>query len=473
MERVGLSSSVPTPKLLAIFLVLGCLAQKKLMYHNSFRILPEEVGQAGRQLYYILVMLTRGAALNLVINAGQGEGLEAWRQLTFRYEPRVRSRFSGQLVRFLSWDFGGELITQMESLECELSAYERTSGEEVSDAIKIGVVLRQLPGSPLRQHLVLNAECLRDWKSFREEVLNVRRVQVAIMSNSSPMDVGATGSGKRKDKSKDHKGKGGSSTNPVCWKCGKPGHYAAESRVGTGESKGKGKKGFSHSSQDPQKGRGSSGARFEGNCSYCGKYSHMRRDCRKFLKDKGKSAGALDSSDPSGQRGEPQGSILSSLSIGAVDVTSTQGNPTRVRIGVDSGAGISVWPENLASHVPTHSTPESEAGVTYYGAGSGHSAIKDLGQRKYDLLVDGQHKKMSVHVAQVRKPLLAVSDLNAKGFEVNFPAFNGTPTAKHVDTGEIITMRRSNGIFDFEAVVVNGLEKEGHSKQCSGNERQA
>ena len=53
--------------------------------------------KASKQLYFILLMLCRGQALDRVINSGQGEGLEAWRQLALRYEPRVRSRYAGSL----------------------------------------------------------------------------------------------------------------------------------------------------------------------------------------------------------------------------------------------------------------------------------------------------------------------------------------------------------------------------------------
>ena len=36
-----------------------------------------------------------GAALNIVFLAGDSEGLEAWRQLTEKYEPKMRTRFQG------------------------------------------------------------------------------------------------------------------------------------------------------------------------------------------------------------------------------------------------------------------------------------------------------------------------------------------------------------------------------------------
>ena len=40
------------------------------------------------QLYYILIMLVEGPALTRVINAGHGQGLNAWRALVAEYEPK-------------------------------------------------------------------------------------------------------------------------------------------------------------------------------------------------------------------------------------------------------------------------------------------------------------------------------------------------------------------------------------------------
>ena len=44
--------------------------------------LSQELGEASAELYHLLIHLTRGPALDLVTNAGEFEGLEAWRQLT-------------------------------------------------------------------------------------------------------------------------------------------------------------------------------------------------------------------------------------------------------------------------------------------------------------------------------------------------------------------------------------------------------
>ena len=45
-------------------------------------IVDDEDGAASAQLYWMMIMICKGAALNTVFLAGDSEGLEAWRQLT-------------------------------------------------------------------------------------------------------------------------------------------------------------------------------------------------------------------------------------------------------------------------------------------------------------------------------------------------------------------------------------------------------
>ena len=57
---------------------------------------------ASAQLYWMMLMICKGVALNTVFLAGDSEGLEAWRQLIEKHEPKVRTRFAGQLMSVLS-----------------------------------------------------------------------------------------------------------------------------------------------------------------------------------------------------------------------------------------------------------------------------------------------------------------------------------------------------------------------------------
>jgi hypothetical protein len=54
------------------------------------------------QLFYILVMITRGQPLTMVTNMGTSEGFLAWEKLIESYEPTVRTKQAGQLLGILS-----------------------------------------------------------------------------------------------------------------------------------------------------------------------------------------------------------------------------------------------------------------------------------------------------------------------------------------------------------------------------------
>ena len=51
---------------------------------------------ASAQLCWMMLVICKGAALNTVFLAG--DSVEAWRQLTEKYEPKKRTRFAGQVI---------------------------------------------------------------------------------------------------------------------------------------------------------------------------------------------------------------------------------------------------------------------------------------------------------------------------------------------------------------------------------------
>ena len=60
-----------------------------------------------------------------------------------------------------------------------------------------------------------------------------------------------------------------------------------------------------------------------------------------------------------------------------------------VTIGVDSGAGVSVWPKEFCEDYPTRETKDSKAKVTYSGARSTSKPIVNEGERRIRLEMDG------------------------------------------------------------------------------------
>ena len=75
--------------------------------------------EAPHQLYFILLMLCEGPAMDVVANAGEREGLEAWRMLVRTSDRRIRSSWAGQLLGIMDWDFKGDVVGRLEEFEGE------------------------------------------------------------------------------------------------------------------------------------------------------------------------------------------------------------------------------------------------------------------------------------------------------------------------------------------------------------------
>ena len=116
-----------------------------------------------------------------------------------RYEPQATGRSASRLAFLLSWDFSGDVIAELGLFEYELGRYEEQSGEEITDVIKMGVVLRELPDSPLRRHMIMNAEQLRGWPAFRDMIVRVLRAE-SPATGAGPMDTSAFGKGEREER---------------------------------------------------------------------------------------------------------------------------------------------------------------------------------------------------------------------------------------------------------------------------------
>ena len=61
-------------------------------------------------IYYVLVLLTKGRALDKVQAAGDSEGLQAWRLMCLQWEPNVKSRYVGMLMTILGAKFTDDVL---------------------------------------------------------------------------------------------------------------------------------------------------------------------------------------------------------------------------------------------------------------------------------------------------------------------------------------------------------------------------
>ena len=156
----------------------------------------EDDRAASAQLYWMMLMICNGAALNIVFLAGDSEGLEAWRQLTEKFEPKMRTRFAGQLMSILSFFLQGDTTGRVTAWEREIATYERDSGKTLDDEIKIGTIMLRLSESQLKTHLLMRVDKLMEWTDFRDEVVAISRAIAVAQTQPTPMDIGAVGEGK-------------------------------------------------------------------------------------------------------------------------------------------------------------------------------------------------------------------------------------------------------------------------------------
>ena len=92
--------------------------------------LPDEIDNDGLSmedqkcsvtLFYVLALLLKGKALAIPQTIKETLGIEAWRQLTHEFEPKVAGRFSGMLDQLLKATPGDDVMrtitTGMKSLD--------------------------------------------------------------------------------------------------------------------------------------------------------------------------------------------------------------------------------------------------------------------------------------------------------------------------------------------------------------------
>ena len=51
----------------------------------------------------------------MAVNAGEGEGLRAWRAFVDIYDPSLRSWSAGRLLELVNWSFAGDIQERLES----------------------------------------------------------------------------------------------------------------------------------------------------------------------------------------------------------------------------------------------------------------------------------------------------------------------------------------------------------------------
>ena len=122
-----------------------------------------------------------------------------------------------------------------------------------------------------------------------------------------------------------------------------------------------------------------------------------------------------------------------------------------VRIGIDSGASVSVAPEDFGLDYPLEDIPAP--GSKQYRTANG-SLVDDQGKRKVQLRGKGTGKLAvwKARIAKVHKPLMAISELVDAGNDVYFTREGAW--SRNRNSGEITWFTRTKGIYEYEAELI-------------------
>ena len=124
--------------------------------------------ERSRQMYYILILLLEGQALQVVKALPSGEGYRVWRTLQERYEPAMPSRHAGLLQEIISYRFQPEQIeAAIADFESKITKSETQSEEKIGEKLKIAIIQKGLHDGQMQGHLVLHAARLKTWDAVR------------------------------------------------------------------------------------------------------------------------------------------------------------------------------------------------------------------------------------------------------------------------------------------------------------------
>ena len=147
------------------------------------------------QLYAALAALLDGEALDILMNTTEGNGLEAWRKITKRFDPKTKGRIRGNLMQLLAPPQCNinELSSKIEQWEESARRHEETARKPVDEGIRVASLNSMFLKIP-QDHIGLNQNRLIKYEDVRNEIYSFLENRQDFHHNSqrpTPMDLGS------------------------------------------------------------------------------------------------------------------------------------------------------------------------------------------------------------------------------------------------------------------------------------------
>ena len=442
-----------------------------------------------------------------VLQASPGNGLKAWQSLARWFRPNNAMEASTALTKIMTPERQKtvhDLHRAVAEWELRVVEYEARFNEQVSETTKLSALKMMMPHSVLEKYI----DSITSFQDVRARLANYMTEYFSNgcggkQTGPVPMEIGHVDKERVDDAvqpdAKDWKDLAAAVSEQVLCQLGKGGKGASKGGKGGGKtgqdrpqpySAGKaGAKGNEKGKGKGKDGKGLGQKRVNPNvqCWTCWGFGHPARLCPSVVnnvEDSDEEAADRDEEedDPclcllstawtqvAGKRsvsrsraavGDHGARIKSyaghnmfgylesddggvEMELNGLETKDEKNGWRRLTVVVDSGAGENVMPVGVLDFAPIKPTPRSKAGKGFRGAG-GEQIANHGEQRVICKTKEGQTRRTTWQVADVRRPLMSVSRMAAAGNEIILNGHN--PRVINKKTNEVTHLRREGNVY--------------------------